>query len=188
MITCQSLLGSFGDWHAEDVYRIYQRQLEISQSHLETLLSDTSSTLDLLASLTSSFKKVDAQTTTFQRQCAGLLNEQTRITRLAENLDDNVKYYNYLEPITRRLNAPGAGNFVRSKEYSEMLARLDECLEYMAAHVSVPLSKLIRRAWLIVLAKTTRSSHLPIALPFTDDKGPNLDSCPFRQCSARDCF
>ena len=56
---------------------------------------------------------------------------------LADNLKQNLKYYDYLEPVTRRLNAPGAGNFVRSQEFSAMLARLDECLEYMAAHVSM---------------------------------------------------
>ena len=137
MITRQSLPGKFRDKHVEDVHRNYQKQLEISQSHLDTLLSDTSSTLDLLASLTNSFKEVEVQTTMFQRQCAGLQDEQARITRLADNLDHNLKYYNYLEPVTRRLNAPGAGNFVRSKEFSEMLARLDECLEYIAVHVSV---------------------------------------------------
>lgn len=129
-------LRQFRNEHAEDIYRNYKRQLELSQSHLDTLLSDTSSTLDLLASLTSSFKEVEEQTTIFQRQCAGLQHEQARITRLADHLDDNLKYYNYLEPVTRRLNAPGAGNFVRSKEFSDMLARIDECLEYMAAHVS----------------------------------------------------
>lgn len=57
------------------------------------------------------------------------------MTELASNLDKNLKYYNFLEPVTRRLNAPGAGNFVRSKEFSEMLSRLDDCLEYLAAHV-----------------------------------------------------
>ena len=139
MITRQSILGKFIDKHAKDVHRNYQKQLELSRSHLDTLLSDTSSTLDLLASLTNSFKEVEVQTTTFQRQCAGLQDEQERITRLADNLDHNLKYYNYLEPVTRRLNAPGAGNFVRSKEFSDMLARLDECSEYMAVHVSVAL-------------------------------------------------
>ena len=139
MIIRLSLLGKLRDNHAKDVHRNYQKQLELSQSHLDTLLSDTSSTLDLLASLTNSFKEVEVQTTMFQRQCAGLQDEQERITRLADNLDHNLKYYNYLEPVTRRLNAPGAGNFVRSKEFSEMLARLDECLEYMAIHVSIAL-------------------------------------------------
>ena len=118
-------------------YRAYQKQLELSQSHLDSLLSDTSSTLDHLASLTDSFKEVEAQTTIFQRQCESLLDEQKRIIVLADRLDHKLKYYNYLEPVTRRLNAPGAGNFVRSKEFSEMLARLDDCLEYMATHVGV---------------------------------------------------
>ncbi len=188
MITRQPLLDKFIGKHAEDAYRNYQKQLELSQSHLDTLLSDTSSTLDLLASLTSSFKAVEAQTTMFQKQCAGLQDEQTRITRLADNLEDNLKYYNYLESVTRRLNAPGAGNFVRSKEFSEMLARLDECLGYMAAHVRILLGEGVGQDELTMSAKTTRSSHLPIALPFADDKRPDSDSCPFRRCFARDCF
>lgn len=58
------------------------------------------------------------------------------MTGLADDLRDNLKFYDYLEPITRRLNAPGAGNFVRSKEFSDMLSHLDVCLNYMAAHVS----------------------------------------------------
>ena len=108
----------------------------MAQAHLDSILSDTSSTLDVLATLTASFKDVAAQTTTFQRQCEGLLEEQLRISRLADDLDHNLKYYNFLEPVTRRLNAPGAGSFVRSTEFSEMLARLDDCIEYMIAHVS----------------------------------------------------
>lgn len=136
----------FSSWYDEleselldsshDVYTTYQKQLESAQSHLDSLLSDTNSTLDLLASLRGSFKEVEAQTTIFQKQCEGLLDEQRRVEGLAEDLDHNLKYYGFLEPVTRRLNAPGAGNFVKSKDFSEMLARLDECLDYMAAHVS----------------------------------------------------
>lgn len=116
--------------------RVYKNELELSQSHLDSLLSNATSALELLASLSDSFKAVEAQTTTFQKQCEGLLQDQKQLTGLANDLDQNLKYYNYLEPITRRLNNPGAGSFVRSKEFSEMLARLDECLDYMAAHVS----------------------------------------------------
>ena len=114
------------------------RQLELSQSHLDSLLSDTTSTLSLLSSLSEAFKAVESQTTTFQKQCEGLLKEQKRMTDLAEGIESNLNYYNYLEPVTKRLNAPGAGNFVRSREFSNMLSRLDECLEYMSAHVSRP--------------------------------------------------
>ena len=76
-----------------------------------------------------------AQTTTFQRQCENLLSEQKRLTEIAGNMSENLKYYSYLEPINRRLNAPGAGSFIKSKDFSAMLARLDECLNYMAIHV-----------------------------------------------------
>jgi conserved oligomeric Golgi complex subunit 3 len=69
--------------------------------------------------------------------------EQKRLEALARGVKDNLQYYSYLEPITRRLNAPGAGNFVRGKEFSDMLARLDECLEYMGAHVGAPNSNLL---------------------------------------------
>ena len=118
-------------------YRSYQKRLELSLSHLDSLLSDTASTLDLLNSLSESFKAVEAQTDMFQQQCEGLLKEQKNLTKLSDDLDKNLKYYNYLEPVTRRLNAPGAGHFIRSTEFSEMLSRLDECLEYMVSHVCI---------------------------------------------------
>ncbi|KAL8904159.1 MAG: hypothetical protein Q9207_003451 [Kuettlingeria erythrocarpa] len=119
---------------SHEEYTDYQTQLDLTSEHLNSLLSDTSSTLDHLSSLSGSFKAVEAQTTTFQKQCEGLIQEQKRLTQLADGINHNLKYYGFLEPVTRRLNAPGASNFVRSDEFSSMLARLDECLEYMAAH------------------------------------------------------
>ena len=92
-------------------------------------------TLDLLSTLHSAFRNVGAQTTAFRQQCQDLVEEQSRLEGLADGIGENLQYYSYLEPITRKLNAPGAGNFVRGKEFSDMLARLDECLEYMNNHV-----------------------------------------------------
>jgi hypothetical protein len=63
------------------------------------------------------------------------MSEQRRVSKLANDIGENLQYYNFLEPITRRMNAPGAGAFVRGKEYSEMLHTLDRCLEYMRCHV-----------------------------------------------------
>ena len=63
------------------------------------------------------------------------MTEKKRLESLASSVVENLQYYSYLEPITRKLNAPGAGNFVRGKEFSDMLARLDECLDYMNNHV-----------------------------------------------------
>ncbi|KAF1984127.1 Sec34-domain-containing protein [Aulographum hederae CBS 113979] len=134
----------FGEWYnglseelqdaSHEDYQLYHDQLRLSEQHLDSLLDETTSTLDLLSSLSNSFKAVEVQTTAFRAQCEGLLADQRRITQLADDIGDNLQYYTYLEPITRRLNAPSASNFVRSKEYSEMLANLDSCLEYMQEH------------------------------------------------------
>ena len=81
---------------------------------------------------------MEAQTTAFRSQCQGLLSEQQRLSSVADDVASNLQYYNYLEPMTRRLNAPGAGQFVRNKEFSEMLSNLDNCIDYMQAHVITP--------------------------------------------------
>lgn len=85
---------------------------------------------------------METQTTEFQAQCEGILNDQKRTSRLAEDVAQNLQYYNYLEPITRRLNAPGAGGLVLRSEFSDMLSNLDTCLDYMQAHVSKYLADL----------------------------------------------
>lgn len=113
---------------------MYRDQLRLTEAHLENLLGNTNSNLEILSSLSNDFKAVDAQTSAFRAQCEGLLADQKRITNLADEIGENLQYYAYLDPITRRLNAPGAGNFVRGKEYSDMLSNLDACIDYMQTH------------------------------------------------------
>jgi conserved oligomeric Golgi complex subunit 3 len=119
---------------SHEEYKLYQDQLHHTRSRLDNIISDTSSTLGILSSLSESFRAVDAQTEAFQTQCEGLIEDQNRITKLADDMEQNLRYYLYLEPITKRLNAPGAGNFVRGKEFTEMLSNLDSCLDYMQSH------------------------------------------------------
>ncbi|KAL1394015.1 Sec34-like family-domain-containing protein [Phyllosticta capitalensis] len=134
----------FGAWYnqlSDDLldashgeYQLYRDQLHLSHRHLDSLLESTNTALDLLSSLSDSFKAVAAQTTTFQKQCEGLIADQKRITKLADDMAENLQYYAYLEPTTRRLNAPGAGNFVRGEAFREMLVNLDSCIDYMQTH------------------------------------------------------
>ncbi|KAF2851199.1 Sec34-domain-containing protein [Plenodomus tracheiphilus IPT5] len=119
---------------SHDEYRLYQHQLLLTRSHLDNIISDTTATLDILSSLSDSFKIVEAQTNAFRTQCEGLIDDQKRITKLADDMEQNLRYYLYLEPTTKRLNAPGAGKIVRGKDFTDVLANLDSCLEYMQAH------------------------------------------------------
>jgi hypothetical protein len=116
--------------------RLYQDQLGLSERHLDSLLSSTTSALNLLAGLSESFKTVESETTAFQAQCEDLLADQKRIRDLADEVGTDLQYYAYLEPLTRRLNAPGAGRLVRSDDFLDMLLNLNTCIDFMDQHVS----------------------------------------------------
>jgi hypothetical protein len=115
--------------------RLYRDQLALSERHLDNLLEDTSSSLNLLASLSDAFKSVEAQTMAFQAQCEGLLAEQKRLKLLSDEVEADLKCYAYLEPITRRLNAPGASSILGDEGFFEILTNLDTCIEFMIEHV-----------------------------------------------------
>lgn len=138
----------------------------MSKSHLDTLLSDTSSTLDLLSNLSKDFKAVEAQTSNFQNQCEGLLSAQKRDSELATDIQDNLQYYDFLDPASRKLNAPGAGNTVRGQEFSDMLRRLDECLDYMEIHADQKEAGVYRSRYrlLVTRALTLIRGHFVSAL------------------------
>lgn len=117
------------------------------------------SALDLLATLSESFKAVESQTTAFQAQCEDLLAEQKRLSDLADEVGTDLQYYGYLEPLTRRLNAPGAGRLVRSDDFLDMLANLNICIDFMDQHVST-------RAMICLIGGVYCSASCYESLPF----------------------
>lgn len=110
--------------------------MRLTERHLDTLIEDTTSALSLLADLSDSFDTVEKETTAFQSQCELLLEDQKRLKKLAKEVESDLKYYSYLEPITRRLNAPGASRLVRDEGFVEMLTNLNNCIWFMSKHVS----------------------------------------------------
>ncbi|KAL2809804.1 Sec34-like family-domain-containing protein [Aspergillus granulosus] len=136
-----------------DEYQACLNELQISKSHLDTLLSDTSSTLSLLSKLSEDFKAVDSQTSTFQQQCEGLLSAQKRDTDLVADIEHNLQFYDFLDPASRRLNAPGAGSTVRGQDFSDMLRRLDECLDYMETHPDQKEAEVYRSRYRLLLTR-----------------------------------
>lgn len=119
-------------------YTLYEEQLSMTERHLETLIEDTNSALKLLASLSESFRGVEEQTTTFQSQCEDLLSEQRRLEKLADEVGTDLHYYAYIDNVTRRLNAPGAGRQVEDESFGETMQNLDACIAFMEKNVSVP--------------------------------------------------
>ena len=115
-------------------YQAYLQQLDTACSHLDQLLVNTSETLDELSEISASFRTIDALTKAFQKQTANAVEEQANNEANAEAIAENLQYYDPLERITRRLNAPGAGALARSQDFSDMLRTIDECIDYMVTH------------------------------------------------------
>lgn len=155
-------------------------ELEQSKEHIDEILTNTLTLLDDLSSLSESFKSVETQTSNFEKQCQGLLSAQERDTKLANGIQNNLHYYDFLDPASRRLNAPGAGNTVRDKEFSDMLRRLDVCLDYMETHVSEHVVDIYAPIAYLYAAGSKRGRSLSLEIPTT----PNacLDAYPRQLC------
>ncbi|KAI2603182.1 Sec34-domain-containing protein [Hypoxylon fragiforme] len=113
---------------------LYRDQLEITERHLEALISGVDDALGLLTSLADSFHAVESQTSSFQAQCDDLLSEQRRLQKLADEVGTDLHYYAYLDGVTRRLNAPGASRLVNHENFGEILTNLDACIDFMVKH------------------------------------------------------
>ncbi|KAK3941348.1 oligomeric Golgi complex subunit 3 [Diplogelasinospora grovesii] len=121
---------------SQQEYLLYHDRLAMTERHLETLVEDTNSALELLESLCKSFRSVEDQTTSFRAQCDDLLSEQKRLQTLAEEVGTELEYYSYLENVTRRLNAPGASRLVDNSVFGEVLDNLDSCIAFMEKNPS----------------------------------------------------
>ncbi|TKA82100.1 hypothetical protein B0A55_01809 [Friedmanniomyces simplex] len=134
-------------------YQAYKEHLQQASSHLDNILLSTANTLDVLSALSSSFRAVTAQTDAFRQQCESLISEQRRLSTLTDSIEENARYYAYLEPMTRRLNAPGAANLVKGDEFAEMLSNLDQCLAYMESHPKHKESATYRSRYRLLLTR-----------------------------------
>ena len=118
-------------------YQVYLDTLESAKAHIDTLLASTSETLDQLNEISATFCTIDSQAQALHEQSNGILEEQKRTEKLAADVAENLQYYEPLERLSRRLNAPGAGALVRKNnaEFADILSTLDACIEYMERHI-----------------------------------------------------
>ena len=136
-----------------DQYQQYLNQLDVAKSHLDDLLASTTATLNKLSEISATFRTIDTQTKAFQTQTANVLDDQKKYEATAEAIADNLQYYEPLERITRRLNAPGAGSLARSKDFSDMLMTLDECIDYMQTYPSHKEAETYRSRYRLLLTR-----------------------------------
>ncbi|CAG8456803.1 818_t:CDS:10 [Funneliformis caledonium] len=134
----------FFDWFArmeadmekdqEDVYRNFLVVVTMYRESCDKFLEQIDTTVKLFNDLDDNFKFVEERTKALQTACEKLLDEQNNLTSLADSISAKLSYYNELETITKLFNSPGE-NICEQKEFIPILAKLDECLEYMQSNL-----------------------------------------------------
>ncbi|CAG8512769.1 11132_t:CDS:10 [Rhizophagus irregularis] len=134
----------FFDWFArmeadmekdqEDVYRNFLTVVTMYREACSKFLEQIDTTVKLFNDLDSNFKFVEERTKALQTACEKLLEEQNNLTSLADAITAKLSYYNELESITKLFNSPGE-NICEQEEFVSVLAKLDECLEYMQTNL-----------------------------------------------------
>ncbi|XP_046442585.1 conserved oligomeric Golgi complex subunit 3-like isoform X2 [Daphnia pulex] len=113
-------------------YRAYLAQLEKHQGDCQELLSQVTGTLDKLSKLNSQYGFVSNKTTSLHEACEQMLIDQTKLSNLADELENKVSYFLEYEKIQSQLSSPTLS--VHGELFRNILDRLDKCIDYMQSH------------------------------------------------------
>ncbi|KAK6485436.1 conserved oligomeric Golgi complex subunit 3-like [Huso huso] len=102
------------------------------QEQCDAILNDVNTALQHLESLQKQYLFVSMKTGTLHEACEQLLKEQSELVDLAESIQQKLSYFNELENINTKLNSSTLS--VNSEGFVPMLAKLDDCIEYVSSH------------------------------------------------------
>ena len=101
-------------------------------SFCDDITSQISEVQGDLSNILENYELVKRRTDSLHNSCTSLMNETTDLLNCAENISGRLRYFDELEEITRHLNSPVVS--VTSDSFVPMLARLDECIDFMQQH------------------------------------------------------
>ncbi|MBN3277693.1 COG3 protein, partial [Polyodon spathula] len=104
------------------------------QEQCDAILNDVNTALQHLESLQKQYLFVSMKTGTLHEACEQLLKEQSQLVDLAESIQQKLSYFNELENINTKLNSSTLS--VNSEGFVPMLAKLDDCIEYVSSHTN----------------------------------------------------
>ncbi|GAB1606416.1 conserved oligomeric Golgi complex subunit 3-like isoform X1 [Argonauta hians] len=113
-------------------YRNYITELETYRKQCCDVLQEVSDALDYLNNLQHQYNLVSFKTNALHDACEHLLAEQSSLMNTAENISNKLSYFNELERISSKLGSPVFS--VTNDSFVHMLARLDECILYIASN------------------------------------------------------
>ncbi|CAG9117887.1 unnamed protein product [Plutella xylostella] len=116
-------------------YEAYYKQLEDRKEECVALMNQISATMGDLNKLSEEYKLVSDKTNALHTMSEQLLADQNKLSSIGDEIKHNLHYFTQVEHLSQRLNSPTMS--VNSDSFFNVLAKIDECLEYMKAHPSV---------------------------------------------------
>lgn len=120
---------------ADDVYRQYFDQLSSRRDECDKLLDKINSALDSLDGLKTEYDFVSNKTHSLNSGSEKLIAEQNKLIEITDEIKRRLHYFTQAENLLQILQSPTIS--VSSEIFAQTLTRVDECIAYIKANVSI---------------------------------------------------
>ncbi|XP_013188759.2 conserved oligomeric Golgi complex subunit 3 [Amyelois transitella] len=116
--------------NADDApYETYYKQLEDRRNECVSLTDQIGATMADLKKLSEQYNLVSNKTNALHMMSEQLLADQNKLSSIGEDIKHKLHYFTQVEHLSQRLNSPTMS--VNSDAFFIVLAKIDECLDYM---------------------------------------------------------
>ncbi|XP_050343086.1 conserved oligomeric Golgi complex subunit 3 [Nymphalis io] len=113
-------------------YEAYYKQLEDRRNECVALTNQITSTMSDLNKLSDEYNLVSNKTNALHTMSEQLLADQNKLSAIGEDIKQKMHYFTQVEHLSQRLNSTTMS--VNSEQFFNVLAKIDECLDYMRAN------------------------------------------------------
>ncbi|KAJ2940633.1 hypothetical protein O0L34_g14741 [Tuta absoluta] len=110
-------------------YEAYYKQLEDRRNECNSLTDQISDTMSDLNKLSEQYELVSNKTNALHNMSEQLLADQNKLSSIGEDIKHRLHYFTQVEHLSQRLSSTTMS--VNSDAFFNILAKIDECLEYM---------------------------------------------------------
>ena len=87
-----------------------------------------------MSELTLQYEMVSTKTTSLHTACRHLLEEQTPLAKVSQQVQERLQVFNKADKVAQKLTSPTLS--VHSETFFPLLARIDESITYLKKHPS----------------------------------------------------
>ncbi|XP_063617041.1 conserved oligomeric Golgi complex subunit 3 [Cydia splendana] len=114
---------------ADAPYKAYYKQLEDRRNECVALTNQIGATMSDLEKLSGEYNLVSDKTNALHTMSEQLLADQNKLSSIGDDIRHRLHYFNQVEHLSQRLSSTTMS--VNSEAFFNLLAKIDECLEYM---------------------------------------------------------